>query len=49
VTQYRINELPFHLKFALQNAVTREEVIEAIAARKIASAVRTSGASPSAR
>ncbi len=30
VSQYRINELPFHLKFALQNGVTREELIEAI-------------------
>jgi len=30
VAQYRINELPFHLKFALQNGVTPEEHIEAI-------------------
>jgi 4-carboxymuconolactone decarboxylase len=30
VAQYRVNELPFHLKFALQNGVTREELIEAI-------------------
>lgn len=30
VAQYRINELPFHLKFALQNGVTREELIETI-------------------
>jgi 4-carboxymuconolactone decarboxylase len=30
VAQYRINELPFHLKFALQNGVTRDELIEAI-------------------
>jgi hypothetical protein len=30
VGQYRINELPFHLKFALENGVTREELIEAI-------------------
>lgn len=30
VSQYRINELPFHLKFALENGVTREELIEAI-------------------
>ena len=29
VAQYRINELPFHLKFALENGVTREELIEA--------------------
>ena len=30
VAQYRVNELPFHLKFALQNGVTREELIETI-------------------
>jgi 4-carboxymuconolactone decarboxylase len=30
IAQYRTNELPFHLKFALQNGVTREELIEAI-------------------
>jgi len=30
VAGYRINELPFHLKFALQNGVTKEELIEAI-------------------
>ncbi len=30
ISQYRINELPFHLKFALENGVTREELIEAI-------------------
>ena len=30
VTSYRTNELPFHLKFALQNGVTREELIELI-------------------
>ena len=30
VAQYRVNELPFHLKFALQNGVTCEELIEAI-------------------
>lgn len=30
IAQYRINELPFHLKFALQNGVTREELIEVI-------------------
>jgi 4-carboxymuconolactone decarboxylase len=30
VAQYRMNELPFHLKFALENGVTREELIEAI-------------------
>jgi 4-carboxymuconolactone decarboxylase len=30
IAQYRINELPFHLRFALENGVTREELIEAI-------------------
>ena len=30
IAQYRINELPFHLKFALQNGVTREELVEVI-------------------
>lgn len=30
VALYRANELPFHLKFALQNGVTREELIELI-------------------
>jgi 4-carboxymuconolactone decarboxylase len=30
VAQYRMNELPFHLKFALENGVTHEELIEAI-------------------
>ena len=30
VAQYRINEMPFHLKRALENGVTREELIEAI-------------------
>jgi 4-carboxymuconolactone decarboxylase len=30
VAQYRVNELPFHLKSALQNGITREELIEAI-------------------
>ena len=27
---YRVNELPFHLKLALKNGVTREEIIELI-------------------
>lgn len=27
---YRTNELPFHLKYALQNGVTREELVEMI-------------------
>ena len=30
VAGYRINELPFHLKFALRNGVTRDELIETI-------------------
>lgn len=30
VAQYRVNELPFHLKYALQNGVTREELVEEI-------------------
>ena len=30
VAGYRINELPFHLKRALENGVTKEELIEAI-------------------
>ena len=30
VSLYRINELPFHLKLALENGVTRDEVIELI-------------------
>jgi 4-carboxymuconolactone decarboxylase len=30
VAQYRMNELPFRLKFAMQNGITREELIEAI-------------------
>jgi 4-carboxymuconolactone decarboxylase len=30
VALYRINELPFHLKFALQNGVTKDELVEAI-------------------
>jgi hypothetical protein len=30
IAQYRINEMPFHLKFALENGVSREELIEAI-------------------
>ncbi|PXV56892.1 4-carboxymuconolactone decarboxylase [Dyella jiangningensis] len=30
VSLYRVNELPFHLKYALQNGVTREELIELI-------------------
>ena len=30
VSLYRINELPFHLKRALENGMTREEIIAAI-------------------
>src|SRR6476646_3803596 len=30
IALYRTNELPFHLKKALENGVTREEIIEAI-------------------
>jgi 4-carboxymuconolactone decarboxylase len=30
VSLYRTNELPFHLKFALENGVTRDELIELI-------------------
>ncbi len=30
VALYRINELPFHLKRAIENGVTRDEIIELI-------------------
>ena len=30
VAGYRVNELPFHLKFALQNGVTKDELTELI-------------------
>ena len=30
IALYRHNELPFHLKFALQNGVTQEELVEVI-------------------
>jgi len=30
VALYRVNELPVHLKLAMENGVTREELIEAI-------------------
>jgi len=30
IAQYRINELPFHLRFAQQNGVTRDELVEVI-------------------
>jgi 4-carboxymuconolactone decarboxylase len=30
VSNYRINEMPFHIKKALENSVTRQELIETI-------------------
>ena len=30
ITGYRVNELPFHLKKALENGVTRDEIAEVI-------------------
>ena len=30
IASYRINELPFHVKYALQNGVTRDEIVELI-------------------
>ncbi len=30
ISLYRINELPFHLKRALENGITRDEIIETI-------------------
>jgi 4-carboxymuconolactone decarboxylase len=33
IAVYRTNELPFHLKFALQNGVTRDELVETITQR----------------
>lgn len=30
ISLYRVNELPFHMKKALENGVTREELIETI-------------------
>jgi 4-carboxymuconolactone decarboxylase len=30
IALYRVNELPFHLKKALENGVTRDEIIETI-------------------
>src|SRR5271157_1855252 len=30
ISLYRVNELPFHLKKALDNGVTRDEIIETI-------------------
>jgi len=30
ISLYRINELPFHVKYAMQNGVTRDELIETV-------------------
>src|SRR5581483_2636076 len=30
IALYRVNELPFHLKYALKNGVTRDELVEMI-------------------
>ena len=30
ISLYRVNEMPFHLKRALENGVTRDEIIETI-------------------
>jgi 4-carboxymuconolactone decarboxylase len=30
IALYRVNELPFHLKRALENGVTREELVEVV-------------------
>ncbi len=30
IALYRVNELPFHLKYALENGVTRDELLEVI-------------------
>lgn len=30
ISLYRINEMPFHLKRALENGVTRDEIVETI-------------------
>jgi 4-carboxymuconolactone decarboxylase len=30
ISLYRINELPFHLKKAMENGITKEEIIETI-------------------
>jgi 4-carboxymuconolactone decarboxylase len=30
ISLYRVNELPFHLKTALKNGVTRDEIVETI-------------------
>lgn len=30
IAMYRINEMPFHIKKALENGVTKDEIVEAI-------------------
>jgi 4-carboxymuconolactone decarboxylase len=30
IALYRANELPFHLKYAMQNGVTRDEIVEMV-------------------
>ena len=30
IAMYRINEIPFHIKKALENGVTKDEIVEAI-------------------
>lgn len=30
VALYRVNELPFHIGYALKNGVTKEEIVEAV-------------------
>ncbi|MGB3337918.1 MAG: carboxymuconolactone decarboxylase family protein [Devosia sp.] len=30
ISNYRVNEMPFHFKRALENGVTREEIVETI-------------------
>jgi 4-carboxymuconolactone decarboxylase len=30
ISLYRVNELPFHLKKAMENGITKEEIIETI-------------------
>lgn len=30
IAMYRINEIPFHIKKALENGVTKEEIVEAV-------------------
>lgn len=30
VALYRVNELPFHVKYALENGVTRDEIVELV-------------------